>query len=192
MTNRIDDVDRLIDQIDQTLLNAQLARFTGAALDEQAMLALSLDAIDTAERVREVAIAEGDAAGAIASVDRQPATLLAGQFRTDLARQLRDGFDVDTEGSEALRSIGALLAQLVKSGREHRARMKANAEMDELNRNLLRRLKEETAPTLQERFDTQYLAQQGWEPSIEDRIAQRRDQAEREAIGRGVVLDEPQ
>jgi hypothetical protein len=97
---------------------------------------------------------------------------------------------VDTEGSEALRSIGAGLAQLVKSGRAHRAKMKANAEMDALNRDLARRLRETTAPTPEERFREMYMAQQGGEASIEDRIAQRQNQAEREAVETGVELGE--
>lgn len=188
--NRIEDVDGLIDQIDETLLNAKLAGMGVGTMDEQALLALSLDAIDTAERIREVAIAEGDAAGAIASVDRKPVSLTASRFRDDLARQLRDGFDVDTEGSELLRSVGSALAELVQVRRDARVKARKAAEMDELNRNLLRRLKEENEPSLEERFLAMQRQQMMGEGSIEDRIAQRADLARREAIAHGLDLAE--
>jgi hypothetical protein len=82
------------------------------------------------------------------------------------------------------------LAEVVKLRRAARIKAADDRKMDELNRNLLRRLKEETAPTPLERFWEQYVVQQGGEASIEDRIAQRQNLAEREAIDHGVELSD--
>ena len=188
MTNRLQDIDRLVDQISQELLKAQLAQFSVGRLDEQAMLGLSMDALDTADVVEEYAIATGDAATAVGSVDSKPASLLAGELRTSLARDLKESSAWNDDGANLLRQAGAGLAEVVKVGRERRAKAKSDREMDQLNRDLLRRVKEATAPTPLQQFEAMYYAQQGGEASIEDRIAQRQNLAEREAIDRGVEL----
>jgi hypothetical protein len=158
MTNRLQDIASLVDQLDQAMLKARLAHFVGGTLDEEAMLRLSADAIDTADVVEEYAIAGSDAAAAVGSIDRPPATILAGQLRTDLSRDLKDSSVADDEGANMLREVGAGLAQVVKSRRAARIKGADDRKMDELNRNLLRRLKEETAPTPVERFWEQYVA----------------------------------
>jgi hypothetical protein len=87
-----------------------------------------------------------------------------------------------------LREVGTGFAKVVKSRRAARIKAADDRKMDELNRNLLRRLREATAPTPEERFREMYMAQQGGEAGIADRIAQRQNLAEREAIQRGVEL----
>jgi hypothetical protein len=88
-----------------------------------------------------------------------------------------------------LRGIGRGLGALVKSGRERRAKMKAAAERDAMNRDLVRRLKEANAPTPQEAFLEMQKRMMGGE-TLAERIAANQNLAEREAIGRGVTLSD--
>jgi hypothetical protein len=127
------------------MLRAQLARFGVGALDDEKLLGLSMDALDTADVVEEFAVATGDAATAVGSVDRHPATLPP---RSDADRALQGAEGIirlNDNGANLLREVGAGLAQVVQAGRDRRAKAKSDREMDQLNRDLLRRVKEATA-----------------------------------------------
>ena len=149
-------------------------------------------ALDTADVVEEYAIAIGDASTAVASVDRKPASLLAGELRTSLARDLKESSAWNDDGANLLRQVGVVMAQVVKSRRERRAKTKSDAERAELNRNLQRRLREATAETPEElvaRFNRlQMQTMMGGEGTIAERIEQRHDLARREAIDQGREL----
>jgi len=185
MTNRLADVDTLVDQIDQRLLQARLAKVGVGSIDEQAMLDLALDSLDTAGPIAEAAVAVADAAGALSDVDRRPANLRAGVFRSELARELTESSAANDEAAALLRSIGSGLAQIVQSGRERAAKLKANRETDALNRDLLRRLRDVNGPSVEERLRELAGHQFVGEPGFADRQAQREHAARREAVEYG-------
>lgn len=66
-------------------------------------------------------------------------------MRTGLSRELKESSAWNDNGANLLREVGAGLAQVVQAGRDRRAKAKSDREMDQLNRDLLRRVKEATA-----------------------------------------------
>lgn len=192
MANRIGEVDGLIDQLDRALFDAKLAAYGVGAVDEEAMLGLSMDCIDTSEAVREVAVSTGDLAVTVRG-DHHPAPNdLARRDRAQLADHLRDMFDVDSEGAGMLREIGQSIAQLLDARSKARLKAKSDAQMDAINRRLLARLaaEDDSPETLVRRFNEQQRSQTDELGSISDRVAQREDAARREAVVRETDRDD--
>jgi hypothetical protein len=192
MTNMLEDQDRFTEELDSLLLRARLARFGLGAVSDEHLLAASMDCADTAAALTEWAAAFGDAAASVKSADRPAVSLTAGQFRTEMSDSLTKSMDWNATGAAMLRDIGAALARFVEDRREARIKAAKDRERDAMNRTLLARLKAETQTpeALAAKFNELYNVQLAWEPSLEDRVAQRHNAAEREAIDQGRELND--
>jgi hypothetical protein len=75
---------------------------------------------------------------------------------------------------------------------EARVKAQEDRETAEFNRRLREKMKAEaeTPKALAQKFEEMHAAELQWQPSIQDRILQRKDEAKREAVETGVELGE--
>lgn len=186
------DQDRAITELCDAILVAGIAGFCGDLLDEGRLLRGAKDALDTATYLDESATALQDASAVLASTDHQPPTLGALEFRRDLARGLKSSAATGDEAAGLLRCLADDLVRVVQRQRDARAKARRDEELREFGRRLQQKMREEeeTPERLAQRFSEMYSTQMMGEPSIADRIAQRRDEAERDAIAHGRTLSE--
>lgn len=186
-TNRIEDVDGLVDEIDQIVLRAQMARFGVAEFDERAATRIATDAVDAAAGIQQIAVAVGDVAATVRADHHVPPNDLARAYRKSLADGLRDLFDDDAQCAELLRIVGQDIARLLTARRESRVKAAQDRAKDEENRRFLVRLKEadDSPEALIERFAVLQRQQTDTQGSLAERAAQRENLAQREAIEHG-------